>query len=808
MDNNIETQNQTSTSTQIRQYLVLALEYWYLFVLAIVISVGVFIYKNKFAYTQYGTYTTVLVKKQNSTPEQIAGGLLLSPTRNLDNEMGLLRSYDMANLVIKKLNFTVSYFLDNKLGYDPELYKKAPFIVILDTLKAQTYNQNIEIQILDENSFKLEIPAIEYSNKFSFGDKIDINNYGFIINKDSSIFNLANVNKKYYFHLNDEVSLTKLYKNKLNVELMYEKTSILWIWLEGKTPQKDIDFLNTLVDLYIKDRLSEKNVITEKTIDFIDLQLEGFSDSLKKAEDDLQYFKQANSINISDEGQNLLDQLQDLDKEKKQQQMKRDYYKYMLTVVENNPEDMLVMSPSILGFDDPVLEQYISSLSEAISNQNVLRFSIKKNADLPPNVISSLEIENLEKTIQQHITQTIKYTKGSLDEVSVKIKEFKDEIYKLPVAERQMLQITRKFDLNNDIYTFLLQRRMEAGITLASNTPDVKIIDKARPETILYKGRSGGGNLPKNLMIAFAIVAVIIFGREILKNKIEDKSELEKLVSVPIIASINHNHRDSQLPTLKYQKSSISETFRLLRTNLQYTLLDKKQKMIVVSSTISGEGKSFISANLASIISVTNKKVLLVGLDLRKPRVQDIFEVENTNGISDYLIGNVTYEDLIRPSKHKNLFIAMPGTIPPNPAELIESNKMGDFFDRVKQEFDYVIVDTPPVGIVADALLLAQRADAFLYVIRQNYSSKSSVKLLNEVIQNNPLKNVNIIFNGVKKSVTYGLKYGYGYGYGYGYTYGQGYYDDDNENIDKDKSFFKKLNEKILSKFLGIFNRK
>ncbi len=803
---NIQHQNQAAV--QIRQYLVLALEYWYLFLLAIIISVALFIYKNKFAYNEYGVYTSILIKKSNTNPELIAGGLMLDANRSLENEIGLLTSYDMIYKVIDELDFEINYFLDNRIGYDPELYKDCPFYIILDSMKSQYNYINVNIQLLDENSFKLTIPDFEFEQKFNFDSYIEIQNFGFVIKKNDDYFNENVFKKKYYFYINNKANLAKQYKDNLKVEVYLERSTILWIWIQGKTAQKNIDFINTLAEFYIEDRLFEKNEIAEKTIDFIDMQLEGFTDSLRKSEDQLQYFKQTNSINISDEGQSLLNQLQELDKEKKETQMKRDYYSYMLNAIDENPENILVLSPSILGYSDPILENYLTQLSEAMTQKRILEFSLKEDADLPPNVIRSLEIENFEKTIKQHIKQTIKYTQGTLEELIKKNNEIQKEIFKLPLAERQMLQITRQFDLNNEIYTFLLQRRMEAGITLASNAPDVKIVDKARMESVMFKGRKGGGNLPKNLIIAIFVVVAIIFVNELLKNKIEDKSELEKLIKVPIIASITHNNRDSQLPTLKYPKSSISETFRLLRTNLQYALLDTEEKIIVVSSTISGEGKSFISANLAAIISTTNKKVLLIGLDLRKPRVQQIFKNEDKHGVSDYLIGEITYEELIKKTKYDNLYIAPPGNIPPNPAELIESKKMTDFLEKVKKDFDYVIIDTPPVGIVADALLLTQKANAFLYVIRQKYSSKSSVRLLGEIIENNQLKNVNIIFNGIKKSVTQGLKYGYGYGYGYGSTYGQGYYDDDTNGAENEKGFLKRINEKILSKVLKFFSRR
>jgi len=795
MDNKLQEQNQTSV--QIRQYLVIGLEYWYLFFIAMLIAVVFFFVKNKYAYNKYSVNSTIIIKKQNANPELAAGGLLLSSSRNLENEIGIIMSYDLMERVVRQLDFRVSYYLNNKFGYDPELYNKSPFYVDFDTSMAQYDYVNVYIKILNEKSIELSINEFNYKQIHKFNENISIDNFSFKIVKDSTTFNKSSIGKKYYFHFSNLSIITKELKNSLHVDLRSDGSTILWIWQDTEIPSKNIDFINKLIEVYIDDRMQEKNQIAKKTIEFIDSQLKGFSDSLKLSEDKLQLFKQQNSVDISEEGQNFLTQFKDLDKLKKEHVLKRDYYKYLLKISEDNPQQMVVMSPSIMGFSDPILEQYLIKLSEAIYQQKVLQFSVKENSNLHPNTVKSMEINNLSKVIKEYLEQTIKFTNSSIEEVDKKINILQAKIQKLPSAERQMLQITRQFDLNNEIYTFLLQRRMEAGITLASNAPDVGIIDKAKFETIQYKGKDGGIGLVKVLILALIIVIVIIFILELLKNKVEDKNEIERLSETPVVASITYNTRDTQLPTLKYPRASISETFRLLRTNIQYSLFDKNEhKLIVISSTISGEGKSFVAANLASILSFANKKVVLIGLDMRKPKVQKIFKYDNDFGVSDYLIDDISYDELVRKSEYENLKVILPGTIPPNPSELLESEKMSVLLNRIRKEFDYVVIDTPPVGIVADAILLAQKADVFLYIIRQNYSYKSSIKLFNEIVKKNKITNTGIVFNGVKKSAINGLKYGYGYGY-----YGEGYYDDEYKDSNG-RGFMKKITEKWLSKLI------
>jgi tyrosine-protein kinase Etk/Wzc len=339
-----------------------------------------------------------------------------------------------------------------------------------------------------------------------------------------------------------------------------------------------------------------------------------------------------------------------------------------------------------------------------------------------------------------------------------------------------MINIQRQFDINNAVYTFLLEKRAEAGIIKASNVPDNRIIDRAG----IYSSSMIAPKSRKNIMLAliigilFPLSSIVVI--DFLNNKILDKKDIEKGTSAPVIGFISHNEFKTELPVQAKPGSTLAESFRSVRTNLKSFVKDIKCPVISVSSTITGEGKTFISANLASIIAISDKKVLLIALDLRKPRIDKIFGMSNAKGMSNFLIGESKYEEIVVSTSIKNLSYTPSGSIPPNPAELIDSPALGDFIEKAKKEFDYIVIDTPPVAIVTDALLISPVTDLYLFVVRQRYSSKNTIELIDELNHNKNIHSIGIIMNDISISGYYGYGLRYGYAMGYGYSYGYNYY--------------------------------
>ena len=397
----------------------------------------------------------------------------------------------------------------------------------------------------------------------------------------------------------------------------------------------------------------------------------------------------------------------------------------------------------------------------------------------PSLTLLNAKIENNLDALRENVRQIINSATITINEVNKRQEGIENEIQQLPVTERRLLNIQRDFKLNDDIYNFLLQKRADAAIAKASNIADNKILDIASSENAVQISPKISRNKMIAIVIGILIPLAILVLIEFFNVKIIDPKDVEKITQIPIFGAVGHNEKDSDIPVAENPKSAISESFRALRTNLQYVMRDTRQKVVCITSTISGEGKTFCAVNFASIIAQANKKTLIMSLDLRKPKVHKIFNVQNEQGISTYLIGKSNFEDVIFKTHIKNLFIATAGPVPPNPAELIETEKMDEFVKKAQAEFDFIVLDTPPLAIVTDAILLTRFSDAVIFVVRQNYSSRDVLHLVDDLNTKRGIKNIGIVINDVKSNsyYSYGKKYNYGYGYGYGYNYGyESYY--------------------------------
>lgn len=776
MENNYIEKENSSQGIELKKYIFKAVSYWYLFALSLLISVFAAKWINKHAIPTYGLHATVLLMGE-SNEDEVAGGLtMFSKRKNIDTQKGILKSYSLTEETVNELDFGTAYYIDQRFKKPYEIYKRSPFIVNFDTTYSQYNGIPVYVRILNNEELEISIEDFDIEQKLAFGEQFVHGNFGFTITpRNEDQFNKQIFENSYFFKKLSINHVVQSYLGRLEIDVSPEKSSILWLWLVGTVPQKDADYLNKLIEIYIRNGLEEKNKKAAGIIEFIDKQLEGVSDSLRKTENIMQLFKQQNrTVNISNEGMILLTKLADLRSLHESQKRKLAYYQYLHDQLSVETPVQALTVPTVMGINDPVLLSYIQKLSELFTERDVLDFNVK--SDIPISEKLDLQIKNLQNQIFLHAKKNIEVTEDEIVNIKTEINKVNKDINKLPVSERRIINIERKFNINDEIYTLLLRRRTEAAITQASNKADTKMLDRARPETAVRKSPDTSGNVRKGILFGLIIPILIIIALEFFKNKIEDKSDIESRTDIPIFGTVGRNKHKTNLPVTAFSKSPISESFRAIRTNLQYILKGREKKIIAVTSSISGEGKSFISENLAAVLAISEKKTLLVGLDLRKPKLQYDFKYNNDFGLSSYLVEHSVYEQVIQKTDTDNLYIALSGPIPPNPAELIESERMNKFFEKAVKDFDYIIVDTPPIAVVTDALLLADIADAYLFVLRQGYTSKNVIKLINDVKKDSSLANVGIILNEVRIKKGYGYSYGYGYGYGYGF--GQGYYDE------------------------------
>jgi tyrosine-protein kinase Etk/Wzc len=479
-------------------------------------------------------------------------------------------------------------------------------------------------------------------------------------------------------------------------------------------------------------------------------------------------------IDLSREGTLIQNRLEKFENEKTTFELQLQYYEYLSEYLNIENAGGTIISPSVMGITDQVLIRLVNELSAYQKELGKIGFNI--SGDQPAFVLMNKQMDEARQALRENVRNGIAGLKLSVAESDRKISGVEIEINRLPSTERKLINIQRKFDLNNTVYTYLLEKRSESGIARASNVSDNRIIDAASQySSVLIKPKTRI-NYFIALILGFLLPIVILLLIDFFNDKVIDKKDIEGKTKVPVIGYISHSEGKNEIAVVEKPGSSLAESFRSVRTAIKYFVKENKVAVIAVSSTISSEGKTFISINLAAITAMLGKKVLLIGLDLRKPRINKVFEFENSPGMSSYLSGNCEYEDIIRKTQIDNLYYAPSGPIPPNPAELIETEQMRKFMERAKKEFDYIVIDTPPVAIVTDTLLLAPYVDVNLFIVRQRYTSRNTLELVEQLNNHGELKNMAIVINDINLSGYYGYGMRYGYSMGYGYSYGYNYY--------------------------------
>jgi len=758
----------------IKRFIFRVLANWYWFVITVSVAYAYVTLKNLYQIPIYGVHTKIMIQKKQTGEESYLKSLqFFDQGKSMEDEIEMLKSYQLNYQTISELpEFRISYFKVERFSQE-ELYKNTPIVFIPDTALYNAAHTQFMVTALSENEVLIEIKGGKFNQKVLLGESIQSEVLNGALIKTSK-FSSTDIGKQYMFTISELHSLTNYYASNIKIQLITETGGVLWLWTSGTVAEKEADYLNKLVELYIENELEQKNKIAENTIQFIDKQLVGIIDSLKTTGDSLQEFQLSTGIfNLSQEGDALYDGIKNAQETIVELYFKKKYYHYVLNQVKSKTDTVKsIIIPSVMGIDDVLLMQKIETVSRLNEQLKEKGFGVLDVSNVPSVRIIAEKIELFNNQIIRYVEGNLAVLDQAVNEKNNEIKELSLKIQRLPAIERKMTTIERKYNFNDNIYTYLLQKKTEAGITKASNKTDVKVLDKAKPENRILQTQNQA-NPMSAMLLGLIIPIVIIVLKDFFNFKIIDRSDIERSVHSPIIGTIGHYEKKSGIPVFENPKSPISESYRVLRTNLQYLLLDDLNKVIGLTSTSGGEGKTFTSVNLASIIAMSNKKTLLIGLDLRKPKIHIMFDMPNDIGISNYLIGQYDVDQIILPTQIANLSIVLSGPIPPNPAELIESEKMFRLIEYAKMNFDYIIIDTPPVAIVTDALLISQYTDINLYVIRQNYTLKSAANIINEVAQK--MNRLNIVINDVE----FDKGYGYDYSYSYGFGMEHGYYEDE-----------------------------
>ena len=797
-----ETLNQEET-IDLREMVIKYLKVWYYFLFCIILSLCITTLYLKFTKPIFSVSTKLLIRDDDNSqfdPANLIEGLeLFSVKRNLKNEIVILNSYSLTNKVIEDLGLGVSYY-GHKFMQKDELYKTSPFNVIVNSIHPQIADVDFEIELLSSDSFRLQV---KNEHRYAYDVKFDKYNRGVIaetdidkvykfnelIDEEFFSFKLVRITDsliekrylmkrknydKYSFKLNYRSKLVRAYIKNINISPINKETSVLLLSIESKTPDKNIDFLNKLTELYIESGLQEKNMIATNTIRFIGEQLSIITDSLSVTENRIEEFGLENpNIKIADKDYGTFFQSQKNNNELYENSVHLKYYTSLLKNLKNPEKTGGIVSPTSIGINNLTMDKLISQLIQLNAEKEKLKEMVTDKSSIYIAILE--QIQFVKQTLVENVEGAIEVIKMKEKNLQERSNKFTMEIDQLPEAEKKFVILKRKYELLKDAQTYLKGKKSEAELAKAGTAADHMVIDEARKDSDLPVSPKKGFSYILALLLGILTPISIMAIRDFFNDTVKTKLDLQKHTSIPILGVLGHNDKANSLFVPKNPKSVIAESFRTIRTNLQYIASEKKQKVIAVTSTVGGEGKTFCSMNLASIFALSGNKTILIGGDLRKPKIKQDFEIKSDIGLSNYLIGKVEKKDIIFKTELQHLNVIPSGPTPPNPAELLEGEKMIELITMLKKDYDCIVLDTPPIGLVTDGVVLMKNADISLFVVRHNYTKIKSLSIVNNLHHQKIIQNLNIIINDFSYEDN---SYGYGYGYGYG-TNGYGYYEED-----------------------------
>ena len=775
------------------QILQRYLPFWPLFVISTGLSLCITYIYLRSEVPIYVATGKVLLKDPNkgSGDSKILDALnIFGDKKIVENEIVVLKSTNLIQEVAKELDLYAYVYNKGKVRAE-ELYKENSPVWFRTNNPETIYPSEKYYFLIDWNRQLITID----SKTVHFNDSVLLNNTVYNIVPNLT-YNRNLSRKNYYVQFNSIEGTAGSLISSLSANAISNQSTVIDLKLETPVPQKGIDVLTRLISVYNTTAIEDKNQIAAKTLAFIDNRLALVTSQLDSVEKNVQGFKSKNEvIDLSAQGQLFLNNVGDLDKRKGEIDLQLDVLNEVNNYV-NHKGNRSGIVPSLTLINDATLGSLLQKLYDAEFQLTRSKSISGEQSDAV--ILGEQQVSQLRNDIHESLANIRKNLLASKANINTNINSNSSILRQIPLKERGLIDISRQQSIKNNIYSYLLQKREETALNSASTIADLRVIEKAAaygPIKPVEKNYFIAG-----ILIGILIAALIVIVKEQLNRKILFRSEIEAKTKVPVIGEIIQIATKNPVVILDGKRTIIAEQFRSLRTNLSFMALSEDAKTTLITSNISGEGKSFVSINLAISYTLTDKKVALLELDLRKPRLSNLLGVTRDPGISNYLVGKIPIEGIIKETSIKNLFVISAGAIPPNPSELIISSKFKEMIEDLKSRFDYLIIDSAPIGPVSDSLLLKDYADNTIFVVRHDTTPKIYLRQIENVYQQKKFKNISIVFNGLKRrgiSGTYGYgSYGYGYnnyGYGYGES-GHGYYvTSERKNlVSKIKSIFRK----------------
>ncbi|WP_304323128.1 polysaccharide biosynthesis tyrosine autokinase [Phocaeicola plebeius] len=776
------------------------LMYWPWFVACLLVCIVCVWCYLRYQAPVYNVNATVLIKQgdknqpngQNASLAAMQDLGMLSMANNFDNEVEIIQSRTLLKKVVNALNLNITYTEKRTFGYPIQLYKNTPIQVWMNPEEADKLPSPLQIQLGYTPDGKVQADALftrngkeeTVSKHFDKLPGVLVTPVGTVTLSLKDSTNIQEAHTICATIISPTAAAADC-KSRLNAEPISKVTTIVRLNYNDTHVGRGTDFLNTLVALYNRDANDDKNEVASRTAEFIDTRIQIINQELGTTESQLASYKQkAGLTDLSSDAQLALQGNAEYAQKQAENATQLRLVQFLKEYIDN-PVNQMEVIPANIGLSDNALANVIGQYNEMLTERKrLLRTSNESN---PAVVNLDASIQATRKNVQTSVSSVLKGLEITRHDLESQARKFEGKISNAPTQEKELLSITRQQEIKASLYLMLLQKREENAITLAATANNGRMVEEPLPGGPVYPNNKTYYLLALILGIGFPIATISL--RNLLRFKIESRADIEKITDIPVIGDIPIiNTKGNPIVVHENRNELMEEVFRTVRTNIQY-MLQENQKVVLFTSTSSGEGKSFTAGNLACSFAFMGKKVVIVGLDIRKPGLNKVFQLSTREkGITQYL-ANPEHYDLLALCQvsniSENLYILPGGSVPPNPTELVARQTLDQAIEILKQHFDYVILDTAPIGMVTDTQLIARVADLSVYICRSNYTHKSHYELINELKKSHKLPNLCTLINCIdmnqrKNGYYYGYgkygkygKYGYGKKYGYGYGYGE-----------------------------------
>ena len=733
----------------------------------------------------YDFTSTLLIGDQSTGSKQAQELLQLLDSKpkglKLEDEVGLLTSSGMLRRTLAQLPFTVSYFVEpsswlnwvRPLQVRERASGDLPFWVVAVPGRPQLTGVPIYVEPLADGRFRIhadakrgelrelatgnlvrEVLGVKFDQTIGAGDTLRSPLLTVVLRPEPD--QLASSEGQYYFQLNDLSSLVSDYQSRLKVKPTDHESRILELSVQGSVPTKEQQFLNTLMNTYVQDDLLQKNLIGGKTVAFLDNEINKLAASKNNASQSLSSFRSANSVvDVGTQSGVGIQQQSQLNSERNRLATNRRVYQNMLSYLKANRGPGRVAALSSAGLEDPATTGLIQQLSEL----NGQRASLIVNGTEKNPIVVALDerISTTKELLIQTLTALVNTSGNALGDVDQQLGSVRGQLTRMPETERQMSNLQNTSNFNEKNYSYLVEKRNEAAIALATNITDKKVVDPAKQVGL-------GPSAPKPLLVALLAVlaglllpAALVLMQDKTNRRVQSKEDLARLTNIPLLGVIPHGTSEDKQTMLHDPRSPIAEAFRAVRVNMQYLAAGLDKRVIGVTSSVPGEGKSFCTVNLAAELAQSGRRVMVLECDMRRPTLAGYFGLSSRapHGLSTYLTGDSTLAEARNSTSIPGLDVLCCGPLPQNPTRLIESPRLAELMQQLREEYDYLLVDIPPLGYVSEFLVLLQYLDAKIYVVRQNYTDRSLVGQITEMHRDHKVKQLYMVINDVHFSSTY-----------------------------------------------------